>query len=259
MQVFVDGVEVGAAYRADCPQAVHAPAGARMALLVENMGRINYGEGAMYDYKGLLAPPPVAGNWSARCLPLRPEQVSALPFSRAAERRGRRGGPVFRRGTLHAGASPQDTFLDTAGLSKGIVWINGVSLGRYWEVGPQHTLYLPAPFLRPGANEVIVLDLHGAEPGHVRSVAAPRYSHRVKDEPNGAADDHSPSAAALQGRSALRSEPVPSEGLDAAERQRKQRLATFSYSIAAVGAVGAASVAAVALRVASVAPLRPLL
>jgi hypothetical protein len=50
--------------------------------------------------------------------------------------------------------------LDTAGLTKGLIWVNGHNLGRYWETaGPQHTLYLPAPFLKSGANELIVLDL----------------------------------------------------------------------------------------------------
>ena len=173
-QVFVDGAEAGVAYRAACPQTVDAPSGARMQLLVENMGRVNYGEGALYDYKGLLAPPPVAGNWTATCLPLRPEQVGALPFADAADADG--AGPVFRRGVLRLGAAPADTFLDTAGLTKGFIWVNGNALGRYWETaGPQHTLYVPAPFLHAGDNEVVVLDLHGAMPANITSVASPRY------------------------------------------------------------------------------------
>ena len=106
--------------------------------------------------------------------------MRALPFSRGGGGgSGGGGGPIFRRGTLQLpeGAPPKDTFLDTAGLSKGLLWVNGVALGRYWEsAGPQHTLYVPAPFLKPGANEVILLDLHGAEAAEIASVAAPRYS-----------------------------------------------------------------------------------
>jgi hypothetical protein len=63
------------------------------------------------------------------------------------------------------------------GLTKGYVWVNGKNLGRYWETaGPQHTLYLPVPFLVQGDNEVIVLDLHGSQVATISSVAAPRYS-----------------------------------------------------------------------------------
>ena len=65
----------------------------------------------------------------------------------------------------------------TLNMPASMAWVNGVALGRYWEsAGPQHTLYVPAPFLKPGANEVILLDLHGAEAAEIASVAAPRYS-----------------------------------------------------------------------------------
>jgi hypothetical protein len=68
-----------------------------------------------------------------------------------------------------------DTYLDTRGLSKGIIWVNGRNLGRFWETrGPQHTLYLPAPFLKRGVNEVVVLDLDGRV-GSLASVARPRW------------------------------------------------------------------------------------
>merc|ERR1711957_208387 len=71
---------------------------------------------------------------------------------------------------------PTDTFLDLRGFTKGYVWVNGWNLGRYWETaGPQHTLYLPGPFLRSGENEIIVLDLHGSSATSLVSVAAPRF------------------------------------------------------------------------------------
>ena len=128
----------------------------------------------MLDDKGLLTPPPVVGHWTATCLPLHPVQVQALPFAASS---GNSSGPVFRRGSLQINGSPADTFLDTHGFSKGLIWVNGKSLGRFWETaGPQHTLYLPAPFLKTGANEVIVLDLHGFPQAKITSVAAPRYS-----------------------------------------------------------------------------------
>ena len=60
-----------------------------------------------------------------------------------------------------------DTFLDQRGWGHGRVWINGPCLGRYWKIGPQQTLFVPAPWLRQGENEAIVLDL---EDGGTRSI-----------------------------------------------------------------------------------------
>ena len=56
---------------------------------------------------------------------------------------------------------PADTFLALPGWTKGVCFINGFNLGRYWEVGPTKTLYVPAPLLRKGQNEVVVFELHG--------------------------------------------------------------------------------------------------
>ncbi|WP_257003976.1 beta galactosidase jelly roll domain-containing protein [Streptomyces sp. SA15] len=55
--------------------------------------------------------------------------------------------------------TPADTFLALPGSSRGLVWINGFLLGRYWEIGPQITLYCPAPVMRAGENTVTVLEL----------------------------------------------------------------------------------------------------
>lgn len=70
-------------------------------------------------------------------------------------------GPVFLRGRFTIDdEQPLDTFLDTTGWGKGVAFVNGHNLGRYWPVvGPQITLYVPAPYLRTGENELIVLEL----------------------------------------------------------------------------------------------------
>ena len=51
-----------------------------------------------------------------------------------------------------------DTFLDMRGWAKGIVFVNGINLGRYWQVGPQQTLYLPGVWLKRGLNEIVVFE-----------------------------------------------------------------------------------------------------
>jgi beta-galactosidase len=70
----------------------------------------------------------------------------------------RRSGLFFRaRFELDATG---DTYLDMSGWTKGVVWVNGHHLGRYWHIGPQQRLFCPAPWLRQGENVVTIFDLH---------------------------------------------------------------------------------------------------
>jgi beta-galactosidase len=70
-----------------------------------------------------------------------------------------------------------DLFLDTADWGKGVVWINGFCLGRYWSRGPQRTLYVPGPALRETDNELILFELHAAGTATARFVAGPELGH----------------------------------------------------------------------------------
>ncbi len=67
---------------------------------------------------------------------------------------------------------PGDTYFDMSNYKKGIVWVNGHNLGRYWDLGPQKRLFCPASFLRPGLNEIIIFDLHILEPKPFTGVPA---------------------------------------------------------------------------------------
>ncbi|WP_246187933.1 glycoside hydrolase family 35 protein [Paenibacillus tengchongensis] len=69
------------------------------------------------------------------------------------------GRPAFYRGSFTA-AAREDTFLRFDGWGKGVAWINGFNLGRYWSAGPQRALYIPGPLLREGGNELVLLELH---------------------------------------------------------------------------------------------------
>ncbi|MEU4746827.1 beta-galactosidase, partial [Actinosynnema sp. NPDC023658] len=132
-------------------------AGAVLALLVENQGRVDYGQ-AIHDRKGVTGPVLLDGveveGWTSRPLPL--DDLSGLDF---APTTAPLVGPAFHRGVVHVDA-PADTFLSLAGWTKGNAWVNGFHLGRYWSRGPQQTLYVPAPVLRAGGNEITVLELH---------------------------------------------------------------------------------------------------
>ncbi|WP_250304728.1 beta-galactosidase [Streptomyces sp. NBC_01387] len=163
-QVFVDGQPVGVLERESHEHslAFHSPrSGARLAVLVENQGRVNYGQG-MHDRKGLLGEVTVNSlapdDWSSRPLPL--DDLGGLSFT-TSDPASPPVGPTFHRGHLDI-EQPADGWIALDGWTKGQVWINGFALGRYWSRGPQTTLYVPAPVLNAGRNEITVLELHSA-------------------------------------------------------------------------------------------------
>ena len=133
-----------------------------LEILVEAMGHINFSE-FLLDRKGITDRAVLNGmtlmNWEVYGFPLKEQWVVALKASGAAS--DRPGG--FFKGSFQLN-QVADTFLDMSGYRKGYVWVNGHNLGRYWDIGPQKRLYCPAPWLRCGANEIIVLDLHQTEP-----------------------------------------------------------------------------------------------
>ena len=141
----------------------------RLDILVENTGRVNFTTVLRGERKGITNQVTLAGkpltDWQIYSLPM--NAPDKLPFHANAC-----SGPCFYRGTLQVDRIA-DTFLDTSNFTKGFVWINGHPLGRIWNIGPQKTLYLPAPWLKQGANDVIVFDLDGAPDRTIEGKAAP--------------------------------------------------------------------------------------
>ncbi|MCM2425946.1 glycoside hydrolase family 35 protein [Streptomyces sp. RKAG337] len=161
--IFVDGVPAAVLERDgdERPEiAVTGPA-ARLELLVESMGRVNYGA-AIGDRKGVsgvLHTQQYLHGWTAEPVPLGDGTPDGLPW-RAAAASSSPAPAAFHRGFLDVD-EPADGYLALPGWTKGYVWINGFCLGRYWDRGPQRTLYVPWPLLRPGRNEIAVLELDG--------------------------------------------------------------------------------------------------
>ena len=131
--------------------------GATLDLLVENLGRINYGPLVGRDPKGL--PLGVGICWQMlshfEVWNLELDNLDQVRYGAFGETENL---PAFHRGEFEID-TPADTFLEFPGV-KGVVWINGFNIGRYWNIGPGNTLYVPAPLLKPGRNEVVVLELH---------------------------------------------------------------------------------------------------
>lgn len=160
-QIYLDGRYLGTIYRNDDKLSlshIDIPAkGAQLDILVENMGHINYGLKVGCDLKGLTGGMSVylqyQFNWEVRPIPM--NDLSRLEFKTFALKKNY---PAFHRGIFEL-TEIADTFVKFPG-EKGVVWINGINLGRYWNVGPGATLYLPACYLRKGKNEIIVFELH---------------------------------------------------------------------------------------------------
>lgn len=103
--------------------------------------------------------------------PLPMEDLSGLCYTGAPVFDGE---PTFLRGTLSIEGTPADTFLRLDGFHKGFVKIGGFHLGRYWnDKGPQKTLYVPAPILRTGDNEIVIFETEGFESPEVEFFAEP--------------------------------------------------------------------------------------
>ena len=125
-----------------------------LTIIVESLGRINYGpylgegKGIM---RGVMIGRRLVNGWTHRLLP---QEAPAVRGSRSAAPHG------VARASFDI-EEPLDAWLAFPGGSKGMVWLNGFLLGRYWKVGPQETLYAPAPLWNTGRNEVVVLDTDG--------------------------------------------------------------------------------------------------
>jgi beta-galactosidase len=171
-QVYVDGKMVGVIDRRlkqDRLALDGVAANAQLDILVENTGRVNFGktiggERAGITKQVMFAGKPITG-WEIFSLPM--DRLGSLSFSAQACE-----GPCFYRGSFDSSAAG-DTFLDTSEFTKGQLWLNGFALGRIWNVGPQKTLYAPAPLLVKGTNAVIVFDAQGKMGRKLRGLESP--------------------------------------------------------------------------------------
>jgi len=182
--VFLDGQELGVMDRRNNSYKIKLPARTRAAtldILVEAMGRVNFGE-EVHDHKGIHGPVRVDGNelrdWKVFSLPLDLKELSGLRFQKAKDE----AGPAFWRATMKI-ENPGDTFLDLRTWGKGVVWVNGHCLGRFWNIGPSQTAYVPGPWLKRGINEIVILDLLGPEKPVIAGLGQPILSelHPEKD------------------------------------------------------------------------------
>lgn len=160
--IFVDGQYVGTLDRREGSFVIELPKTSSknpvLEILVEGMGHINFAQ-EIIDRKGITDRVSLNGmtlmNWEVYKLPLDPTMVQSLkPMVTESQKPG-----LFFKGSFYL-QQAGDVFFDLSNYQKGVVWINGNNLGRYWNIGPQKRLYCPASWLKTGRNEILVFDQH---------------------------------------------------------------------------------------------------
>ncbi|XP_065737624.1 LOW QUALITY PROTEIN: beta-galactosidase-1-like protein 2 [Phocoena phocoena] len=168
-QVFVNTVSIGFLdYKREKVVIPSIQGFTMLRILVENRGRVNYGTNIDDQRKGLI------GNIYLNDSPLKKFKIYSLDMKKSFFQRFHADKwnpvpdvpvfPAFFSGPLLVSLSPCDTFVKLVGWEKGVVFINGQNLGRYWNIGPQETLYLPGAWLDQGLNQVIVFEEKMAGP-----------------------------------------------------------------------------------------------
>ncbi len=149
----------------------------RLEILVENCGRINYGNLIPENHKGITGQVLLNGvelkNWQNFSLPM--NDISKIKLDGKPSQ-----GPTFYAANFDL-ATTGDTFLDLRGWKKGVVWVNGHNLGRYWWIGPQQTLYVPGVWLKKGQNRVVVFDEVKTESNTLEGLSEPILTDRRKE------------------------------------------------------------------------------
>lgn len=174
--IFIDGKLVGIRDRNGRCDEVNIKLGkgetAKVDILVENCGRVNYGT-KLLDKKGIWGGIRLGTRfhygWDITSLTM--DNLDKLVYSQDTHNDGH---PAFLKGTLTIDGTPEDTFIRLDGFHKGFVTINGFNLGRYSnDEGPQKTLYVPAPILKNGKNEITVFETDGWDKAEVEFFAEP--------------------------------------------------------------------------------------
>lgn len=155
--VYINGIKVGVLNRCLNKYEIDVaiPENGILELLVENMGRINYGADIVQNTKGIISPVmlndlELSGNWEMYKMPL--DEVPVVKGCKVTI-----GRPILYESIFNLD-HVADTFLDMSGWGKGIVFINGHNLGRYWSIGPQQTLYVPGCWLNKGKNRIVIFE-----------------------------------------------------------------------------------------------------
>lgn len=191
--IYINGEKAGELnrYYKNYSMDIDIPFNASLEILVENMGRINYGPEIVNNTKGIISPVlingnEITGNWEMYKLPMS-EMPDFARLNKAyvfdntpAKTDALAGKPVLYEGTFTLNETG-DTFIDMEQWGKGIIFINGINIGRYWQAGPQQTLYIPGVWLKKGENKIVIYEqLNNGIKTEVKTVKTPVLTKLMK-------------------------------------------------------------------------------
>ena len=178
MQLFVDGKLMATQYQAEIGQDIFVAgekkATHRIDILMENMGRVNYGHKFLADTQrkgirtGVCKDLHFLLNWQQ--YPLSFENTENIDFSKGWQQEQ----PAFYAFDFEMKAL-KDTYLDLSGFGKGLAFVNGVNIGRFWNVGPTLSLYIPHSLLKEGHNRIIIFETEGEYEESINLVNQPTF------------------------------------------------------------------------------------
>lgn len=191
--IYINGEKAGELnrYYKNYSMDIDIPFNASLEILVENMGRINYGPEIVNNTKGIISPVlingnEITGNWEMYKLSMS-EMPDFAGLNKAyvfdntpAKTDALAGKPVLYEGTFTLNETG-DTFIDMEQWGKGIIFINGINIGRYWQAGPQQTLYIPGVWLKKGENKIVIYEqLNNGIKTEVKTVKTPVLTKLMK-------------------------------------------------------------------------------
>lgn len=176
-QVFINGKLVGKLDRRRADSTIEIPAtkaGAVLDILVEATGRVNFGE-AVIDRKGITEKVEISDgstvqelkNWTVYNFPVDYQFQANAKFVKQKV-----NGPAWYRAKFNLNQTG-DTYIDLSTWGKGMIWVNGYNIGRFWKIGPQQTFLMPGVWLKRGMNEIIILDLERPTDATVQGLKEP--------------------------------------------------------------------------------------
>lgn len=177
--IFIDGELIGTLDRVKGQNSLKIPPvkeGCVLDIFVEAMGRVNFGR-SIYDWKGITQKVELISEtetknlygWQIYNYPSDYLSVKKFNYKKGEKKKK---GPVLYKGKFKL-AKTGDTFIDMSNWNKGMVYVNGHNIGRFWKIGPQQTLYMPGCWLKKGENEIIVLDMEGVENPRIQGLRQP--------------------------------------------------------------------------------------
>lgn len=183
-QVYLDKKFIASQYQEEIGDPIELPSkhgnNHSLQILMENMGRVNYGSKLQADTQkkgirnGVMLDIHFTKNWKQYCIDF--SKINEIEWNS-----GNDGGPTFNEFVFDIMDEPKETFIDLSCFGKGIVIVNGFNLGRYYNVGPTLSLYVPGSLLKKGKNQIIIFETEGIVSNSISLIGKPIFKNDMEN------------------------------------------------------------------------------